>query len=274
MSKPTPLRADEVLLALSRRHAQDLWLTEVKTGPTWTAAVGQLHRIDGIAIKRSWTAPCITGYEVKISRQDWVRDEKWHAALPDCHAFYCACPPDLIQPEELPAEVGLIWVLAGGRVSVRRKAVRRDVDLSPLLLYHIVISRTEPDRHPFFSGTREALEAWVADKKARQGLGIRVRGHISDVVAKAEDRAEAAEREASRLREDAQKWRRTSEILAAAGHDMRWGGWRWEETVQRLATGGAPAHIERRLRDAAREITAVADALGPAERETAEVSRP
>ena len=273
MSKATPLRADEVLLALSRRHAQDLWLTEVKTGPTWTAAVGQLHRIDGIAIKRSWTQPLITGYEVKISRQDWVRDEKWHAVLPDCHMFYLACTPDLIHPEELPAEVGLIWVSAGGRVSVKRKAVRRDVGLSPLLLYHIVISRTEPDRHPFFSSAREALEAWVADKKARQDLGFRVRGHIAKVVGDADERVRAAERESSRLREDAEKWRRTSEILSAAGYDMRWGGWRWEETVKRLATGGAPEHIERRLRDAAREIMAAADALAPAERETAEVSR-
>lgn len=263
----TPMRADEVLLALSRRHTADLWLTEVKTGPTWTAARGQLHRIDGLAVKRSWTQPCITGYEVKVSRQDWVRDEKWHAVLPDCHAFYLACTPDLIQPEELPAEVGLIWVSAGGRVSVRRKAVRRDVDLSPLLLYHIVISRTEPDRHPFFSSTREALQARVSDKKARMALGAAVRGHIGEVIADAEERVRESEREVSALREDARKWQRTSEILSAAGYDMRWGGWGWEETVRRLAAGCVPEQLERRLREAAREIGAVADALAPAKRE-------
>lgn len=264
MSTTAPrLRADEVLHALARRHSKDLWLTEVKTGPTWNARVGQLHRIDGLAVRRSWSSPCITGYEVKVSRQDWVRDEKWHAALPDCHVFYIGCPHGLIAAEEVPAEVGLIWVDQGGRrASVRRKAVHREIELSPLLLYHLVISRLESDHHPFFSDTREALEAWVQDKARRVALADSVRTRLAEAVGAAETRAREAERTAERLEEDAARWRRTVEILRAAGHEIPW-SWRWEEVVQRAVLGSAPEGLERRLRDAADTIRAVADALGP-----------
>jgi hypothetical protein len=48
-------------------------MTEVKNGPTqW----GKHYRMDAVAIKKSWANPCITCYEVKVDRQDFLRDEK------------------------------------------------------------------------------------------------------------------------------------------------------------------------------------------------------
>lgn len=206
----------------------------------------------------------VPGYEVKVTRADWVRDEKWHAALPYCHVFYIGCPPGLIVPEEVPAEVGLVWVDSGSRrVSVRRKAARRQIDLSPLLMYHLVISRTEPDRHPFFSDSREALEAWVQDKPLRAALADSVRTRLAEAFRAAETRTRDAEKAAARLEEDAAKWRRTVEILRAAGIDVSPWAWRWEEAVRRAVTGRVPEHLERRLRDAANAILAVADAMAP-----------
>ncbi len=54
-----------------------------------------------------------SGYEVKISRSDFVADDKWQEYLPFCNKFYFVCPPDLIKLSELPPETGLIYVEQG-----------------------------------------------------------------------------------------------------------------------------------------------------------------
>lgn len=171
-----------ILLALSKRHEKDFWITEVKTGPTnWGNE--PLHKIDGLAIKKSWANPCFTAYEVKVSRGDFLRDDKWPAYLSQCHQFFFACPAGLIQPEELADDVGLIWYdPEASRLRVRRKAVFRPIEIPPQLLYYIIMSRIESDRHPFFSSAREHLEAWVEDRGNRQRLSRMVTGKIADTI--------------------------------------------------------------------------------------------
>ena len=55
----------------------------------------------------------VRGYEIKVSRSDFVNDTKWQDYLPYCHQFYFVCPPDLIQPDELPKEIGLMYAEIG-----------------------------------------------------------------------------------------------------------------------------------------------------------------
>ena len=107
MSNKTNVRADEIKRALFKRHTDDLFLTEVKTGATWSNK--DLLKFDAIAIKKSWAKPRLTGYEVKVSRSDFLNDQKWPDYLPHCRCFSFVCPKGLIQPEELTDEVGLIW---------------------------------------------------------------------------------------------------------------------------------------------------------------------
>lgn len=174
------VRADEIKRALSKRHMKDVFLTEVKTGRTWNALPGELQRIDALAIKRSWTQPCITAYEVKVSRSDFMSDDKWRRYRDYCHRLYFACPSGLIQPEELAEDIGLIWFKPGtGALTTRKAALFRDIEIPAAMFYHLIISRTESDRHPFFSNQRELLEAWVADKAARGELAYRVSAKIA-----------------------------------------------------------------------------------------------
>ena len=176
------MRADEVLRALSRAYNSDkvLFLSEVKTGPTWFA--DGLQRMDAITIKKSWTKPCITGYEIKVSRSDFMSDEKWPGYLDYCHRLYFACPRGMIQPEELSPEVGLVWVNEKGGVRVRKRALFRNIEPPASLFYHLVISHTEPSSHPFFSGTREMILAYLEDKIGRNALGFRVRRELMDIM--------------------------------------------------------------------------------------------
>lgn len=72
MSKTTSVRADEIKRALSKRHTDDLFLTEVKTSATWSNK--ELLKFNAFAIKKSWAKPRLTGYEVKVSRADFLND--------------------------------------------------------------------------------------------------------------------------------------------------------------------------------------------------------
>lgn len=63
-----PVTALEIKKALAKKHYLDFFITECKSGPTQIAPAGTLKILDGLAIKKNWTAPCFTGYEIKISR--------------------------------------------------------------------------------------------------------------------------------------------------------------------------------------------------------------
>jgi hypothetical protein len=70
------VRSCDIKLALSKRHKDDYFLTEVKDGPT----MGASHaRIDAWAMKKSWSKPLVWGYEIKVSRSDFLNDTKWPA---------------------------------------------------------------------------------------------------------------------------------------------------------------------------------------------------
>lgn len=170
------VRADVVLAALAKRHREnETFLTEVKTGPTQVASRYELQKIDALAIKHSWANPCFTGYEVKVSRSDFTGDSKWANYLNYCHRFYFACPAGLIKPEELPDEVGLVWVNPEtGGWSVRKAGPFRPIEIRWEMLYYILISRTEPDRYPFFSSRREMFEAYLEDREDGRMISLHV----------------------------------------------------------------------------------------------------
>lgn len=237
------VRADLIKKALYDRHVQrehpDIFLTEVKTGPTHSPGPGGLHIMDALAVTPSWAHPCITGYEVKVSRSDFVGDEKWPTYLGYCHKFYFACPSHLIQPDELPVEVGLVWYNPEtGALSTRRKAIYRLVEIPWSLLYYIIITRFDRERHPFFSSRRDYLEAYVADQAERKELGYRVGSKLANDVRALSD-------ELSRLKQPLEstelRGRRADEyerVLRDLGVQVYWG---WEERLkERLNSGTTP----------------------------------
>lgn len=55
----------------------------------------------------------VRGYEIKVSRQDFQNDNKWREYLGYCDYFYFVCPADMIKPEELEPNIGLIYIDKG-----------------------------------------------------------------------------------------------------------------------------------------------------------------
>lgn len=169
-----PIRADEIKEVLRKKHQGETFLTEVKTGPTLVQGKSDLQKLDALAIKPSWSNPCFTAYEVKVSRSDFLRDDKWTNYLNYCHKFYWACPSGLIKPEEVAERCGLVWVNDDGGWSVRKAAVFRKIEIPWEMLYYIILYKTDEERHPFFSSRRDFLEAYVQDKHERWKLSYHV----------------------------------------------------------------------------------------------------
>ena len=113
------MRANDVVRALEKRHKDDLHFTEMTTGS---------GRMDFWAMPRSWSKFGSKGYEIKVTRQDFERDDKWPSYVKACHYFSFACPWGLIDPSELPDGIGLLWVNKSGSAVSKKRAVHSKPD--------------------------------------------------------------------------------------------------------------------------------------------------
>lgn len=50
----------------------------------------------------------INGFEIKVSRSDFLKDDKWQTYLRYFNRFFFVTPPGLIKPDELPPEIYLL----------------------------------------------------------------------------------------------------------------------------------------------------------------------
>ena len=159
----------DIKIALSDYHQKDYFITECKTCSTYFPDQQGLLIFDGLAVRKSYTGPCITGYEIKVSRGDFLQDAKWHLYLQYCNEFYFVVPNGLIKKEELPDNVGLIYYYPEtGCLKKKKKAAYRQIE-EPVGVYkYIIFSRLEQDRLPFYESRAEYAKDYlrnIADKK-------------------------------------------------------------------------------------------------------------
>lgn len=172
--------AAKILGLLADKHAGDVFVRECKNGPSQMTT----HlRIDAWAMKRSWSKPCVTAYEVKVSRADFLRDDKWPGYLPYSNQFYFVAPSGVVLPDELPAEVGLLLVSqTGTKLYTKKKAQHRAVDIPESLFRYILMSRAviRNERgigvspNPGATTSKEFWEDWLKEKKIDREFGYMV----------------------------------------------------------------------------------------------------
>ena len=213
------MTAYDIQKLLRYRHSKDVYVSECKNGSTWF----QNHlRLDGLAIARSWVNPVVTGYEIKVSRSDFMADEKYYMYLDYCNVFYFVCPTGLIQPEELPENIGLLWVSkTGTRLYKKKKAAYRDIDIPSDLYKYILISRAEIKDPSYFNFNKETIEywqKWLKTKEYNYEFGRNVSGSIRNVI---RDQIEKVERENNKLRDDNERYLLIKEMLVNAGFNIK-----------------------------------------------------
>jgi hypothetical protein len=179
------MNAATIIRILSKKHENDVFVSECKSGPT----VGTEHdRLDGWAMRKSWSNPLTFGYEVKVSRTDFLRDDKWHRYRAYCNELYFVCPRDLIKPNELPDDVGLLYVASTGeRLFTKKKAHRREVTIPEELFRYVLIcrARIDPEGASRPMSQEQKLEhwrKWLVDRKESRELGWKVRQAVREMV--------------------------------------------------------------------------------------------
>lgn len=189
------LTANDILLLLEARHSNDVFIPECKNGPSQFTSH---RRLDAWAMKKSWTNPCAWGYEIKVARRDFLKDDKWRGYLAYCNEFSFVCPPKLIDPSELPDQVGLIWTsVNGARLFTKRKAAYRSVDIPETFYQYILMARTSVcDEHAPRS-REQYWRDWLDEKRGKAALGYNVSRRIRKLI---EERIDTVDSENSRLR--------------------------------------------------------------------------
>ena len=169
----------DIKLALEKKHEKDFFLTEVKSGSTYLTPVGDMKILDALAIRKSWTNPCFTGYEIKVSRSDFLRDSKFYRYEEIVNCLYLVCPKGMIDRTELPETVGLMYYDPEKKtLTTRKKAIYRKIEYSPDLLLYIIYYRLDSDRYPFFSDKQKYFEEYVAQKRNSKNLAYSVKSRL------------------------------------------------------------------------------------------------
>lgn len=191
-ARPSNTEAEEIVGLLAAKHHGDVFVAGCKMGPTQPG----LLALDAWALKRSWTNPDAHGYEVKVSRADFLRDEKWRGYLPACNYFSFVAPRGLIDRAELPEEVGLLEVV-GSRLVTRRKAVYRPVDLHEGVARYVLMWRARIGADHADPAGR--WRAWLETKAVNRSLGQEVSAGVRDVVRAVRDECDGLRAENARL---------------------------------------------------------------------------
>ena len=190
MSNKANLTAGQVLHCLmSHKHRDDVCVPECKDGQTYTRR--NHAKLDLWVLPRSYTPLNMIGYEIKVSRSDFMQDNKWHNYLPMCNQFYFACPWGIISPSEVPEEAGLVWVTKNAARSViKKKAPFRKIEFPVGLFLYIVMSRagiSDSDSQNNSAMDRVAYwKNWLDMKEESRELGYMVSVAIRNRITAAE----------------------------------------------------------------------------------------
>lgn len=191
----------EIKMALAEYHPKDFFLSECKTDSTYFAGPQGLLIFDGLAVTRSYTNPCITGYEIKVSRSDFQRDNKYHLYLQYCNEFYFVVPAGLLKKEEIPDDMGLIYYYPEtGKLMKKKRALYRQIE-EPVGVYkYIIYSRISQDRTPFYEDRAEYARAYIEDKNDKKRIGWNLGSKMAKELSEAYSRLDALKNTEDRLK--------------------------------------------------------------------------
>lgn len=257
------LHSKDIIALLADKHHADLFVPECKVNSTWGAET--TYRLDAWAMRRSWSPWTTFGYEVKVSRSDFVQDDKWLAYLPRCHRFSFVCPRGLIEPREVGDGAGLIWTTKNGRRLITKvKSPQREIDPPVELVLYVLMSRSQIVSSTYRVHSESEMsrqqrivycQHWLAQKAESRNLGHLVGKAVAVRVAQAESELQQAQRLLERVEEVDVLLQKH---LGLGLEDL--GSWHREEQILN-AISLLPEQLVVKARDGAKELTRFADAL-------------
>lgn len=178
------ITAAQVLSLLAIKHSKDVFVSECKDGPTMGAS--GIGRLDAWVMPRSWAHPETTGYEIKVHRGDFLRDDKWLKYLDLCSSFYFVAPKDVISRDEVPEQVGLLEVSKNAkRLLTKKKAPLRQVTAPEDLFRYVLMCRATISGRDLDAPRQSSADEWaewVRDKTNNKSIGTTARMKIANAV--------------------------------------------------------------------------------------------
>lgn len=185
---------------LEVRHHRDLVVAECPLNE------GGGLRADLWVMKKSWASPMTTLYEIKVSRSDFLRDDKWPRYLPYCNLLVFAVAPGVCTQEELPEGVGIIGLTKnGGGLRTLRKAQWRasDAEGQSSVLKAVLMNRIMPRADPLTRDQR--IEQWRERAASAESVGRHMKRRVQrelDEARAARNRAEDETRALEAFRQE------------------------------------------------------------------------
>lgn len=168
------------------------------------------RRLDLWAMKKSYSNFATYGYEIKVSRADFLRDEKWQDYLPLCNQLFFVTPWKLVYPSEIPGDVGLIWCSKNlSRCQVKKKAAHRKIDMPVKLMTYVLMSRARITAGEMQSpGVDKVahIQNWLENKSQAKELGHQVAHKLAREVASVERKNAALEKRIAALEHVERFW--------------------------------------------------------------------
>lgn len=244
--------------ALASFHEKDFFITECKTCSTYFPDPQGLLKFDGLAVRRSYTKPCITGYEIKVSRGDFLQDNKWHLYLRYCNEFYFVVPAGLITKEEISENVGLIYYYPEtDHLRTKRKALYRDIE-EPVGVYkYIIFSRFDQDRLPFYEDRAEYARDYLNDKREKRKLGASFGSKMAADLRAAQEKLSTVEN----CVDDVEFAQAVAKLLEKHNVGWRWRGGEHDEQLLKQLDAALGSSYPKELERVERNIKYAMDEL-------------
>jgi guanylate kinase len=154
---------------LSTKHRNDLWDTEVEV---YSPSTGLNHRLDFWAMSSNKNID-MTAYEIKVDRQDFLHDKKWHSYKEFCNRMYFICPKDVIKKEEIPGGIGLIYAYGSGYLKVIKPAIHREQEAPSRFLHKMMTKHIEVFKqvHNYELKRNLSVEEFMTKNSSNSTLG-------------------------------------------------------------------------------------------------------
>ena len=262
MSSTTKVTSTEIKIALSQWKQDDFFLTEVKNGSTYFPPAQGLLIFDGVGIRKSYSKPCITMYEIKVSRGDFLQDNKWNLYRQYCNEFYFVVPKGLIDKKELPSDCGLIYYNPETKkLLTKQKSQYKECDQPYEMYQYIIYSRLASDHIPFYEEKAEYAKDYIADKADKRNIGYALRTKMAKEMTEMSQRLES-------LKSTEKKVKFFDDVVKLLRNHGGWYSWRddpeeiLKELEKRMSQGCNPDDLDR-IEINAKDILRRIEALRP-----------
>lgn len=248
----TRVTAKQIQSLLALKYERDhVYLAECKDGPTLGTSHG---RLDGWAMRRSWSKMAYLGFEIKVSRSDFLQDDKWPRYLGLCNQFYFVCAPGVIKPEECPEAAGLLVSTRNAtKLYTKKKAPRREIEPPVELMQYALMRAQSFDRHWRATETREdRLSYWrklLEQRKDAQGIGHAVSRTLRR---RYEQDVKNVRRELASMQRRVERAEEFEEALKRAGVNVQ--TYSPDSEIRGLLEQGIPRRLDRAMTEIERGL--------------------